>query len=291
MLTENAIKLIEEAIGITGLQGLISSTETLDITPKKTKHFDQVSYDKMLENLTNDLPPEKYEEAKRAGEEMKVKKIKREKGFEFEGKTIEALAEYYEKEISLKSKTDVSEIEKKYIKDLEDHKKAIETERKEKENQIFLRKKDKIDANIDAQFYSLQIDVPPTLKEAADIERFRKNEIEKNKIYFKSQYQFDVDEFGTLIIKDLTGQVKKDELLNPIKIDNVVKEFAAQNFISYGVQQGAKGRGGKDQYPGVNALQGIKSVDELKTYAKEKGIKEGTEEFDAIFIEFKKNNK
>ncbi len=290
MLTENAIKLIEQAIGITGLQEMITSNDALDITPKKTKHFDEVSFKQMTDNLTSSLPAELYKEAKEAGEEIAVKEIKRANGFEFEGKKVKDLTEYLSKQIELKSKTDSTEIEKRYQKEIEDHKKLIESERKEKENLALLRKQDKINWIVDNHFNSLQIDVPGHLKDAEQINSFRKNEIEKNKIYFKSQYQFDVDDFGNIIVKDLTGNVQKDELLNPVKIDNVVKDFAAKNFITYG-QQGIKGRGGKDEYPGNNLLSGIDSLDKLYDYAEKNGIKKNTSEFDAIYAEYSKNNK
>jgi hypothetical protein len=291
MLTENAIKIIENAIGITGLQEMITNTEALEIVPKKTKHFAELDYNVLVENLSSQgLTPEKYAEAKQAGEEMAIKEIKRLNSLEFEGKTAKALSEYYQKQIELKSKTDVSEIEKTYKSDLEKLQKTIETERSEKEKIIQQRKMDKINWEVDNHFNSLQIEAPPTLKDVEQISTFRKNEIEKNKIYFKSQHQFDVDENGIVIIKGTDGKILKDELLVPVKIENKVKEFAAQNFITYG-QQGIKGRGGKDEFSGNNILSGIKTVDQLYEYAEKQGIKKNTSEFDAVYAEFKKNNK
>lgn len=291
MLTENAIKLIETAIGITGLQEMITSTEQLEVTPKKTVHFDEVSYQQLRDNLTKSLPPEYYKEAKEAGEEIAVKEIKRAMNYEFEGKTVKALNDFYQKQIELKTKTDISEIEKHYKIELDEHKKLIETERKEKENIILKNKKDKQNYDIDLQFSLINIDAPPSLKDENEILKFKKNEIEKNKTYFKSLYPSDTDENGNTILKDsLTGQILKDETLNPVKLENKVKEFAAQNFISYS-QQGTKGRGGKDEYPGNNLLSGIKSLDSLFEYAEKQGVKKGTKEFDALYAEFNKNNK
>jgi len=268
MLTENAIKTIEQAIGITGLQEMITSTEALEITPKKTKHFDEVSYNQLHDNLTKSLNPELYKEAKEAGEEIAVKEIKRAMGYEFEGKSVKALNEFYQKQIELKSKTDLTEIEKQYKADIEKLQKTIETERNEKEKTIQQRKLDKINWVVDNQFNILNIDVPGHIKEPEQINNFKKNELEKNKIYFKSQYQFDVDDIGNVILKGLDGQIVKDELLNPVKIENKVKEFAAQNFISYSLQ-GVKGRGGKDEYPGNNQVRsisnGIKWIDKLES--------------------------
>lgn len=291
MLTENAIKAIEQAIGVNGLQEMITSNEPIEITLKKTKHFDEVSYSQLIDNLTKNLPPDLYEETKKAGEEMRVKEIKRKYNYEFEGKSVEALNDYLLKQIESKSKTDLTEIEKQYKTDLEKLQKTIETERQEKEKERLLRKQDKINWIVDNHFNSIQIDVPAHLKDAEQINAFRKNEIEKNKIYFKSQYQFDVDDLGNIIIKDSTGQIKKDELLNPVKIENVVNEFATKNFISYG-NNGIKGRGGKDEYPSNNTLlSGVKTMDELVSYAEKQGVKKNTKEFDALTTEFLKNNK
>jgi hypothetical protein len=290
MLTENAIKEIEKAIGITGLQEMILSTESIEITPKKTKHFDEISYNQLVQNLQSSLSPDLYSEAKQAGEEIAVKEIKRANNYEFEGKSVKALNEYLNKQIELKSKTDISEIEKQYKADIEKLQKTIESERSEKEKISHQRKIDKINWIVDNHFSAIQVDIPANLKEPEQVNQFRKNEIEKNKIYFKSQYQFDVDESGNVLIKDLTGNLIKDELLNPVKIDNVVKDFAAKNFIQYG-QQVIKGRGGKDEFPSNNNLSTIKDIEQLKEYAAKQGVKPNTKEFDALYIEFNKQHK
>lgn len=288
MLTENAIKIIETGLGISGLSEMIASEEATEITPTKTKHFPEVDYNILVENLQSQgLTPEKYADAKKAGEEMSVKETKRTKGYEFEGKSVSDLVDYLEKKIESKSITDVTEKEKEYQKDLDQLKKQLIDKTSEVENISFKRKEDKINWLVDNEFNSLQIETPPSLKED-EIETFIKNEINKNKIYFKSQHSFDIEN-DLMIIKNLQGEIMKDSNLSPVKIDNAVKEFAAQNFIKYGAQ-GIKGRGGKDQYPGNNALADIKNVDQLTEYAKSKGVIPNTKEFDALYIEFQKNN-
>ena len=52
MLTEKSIKIIEDAIGIDGLQDLIASDEAKEITPRKTKHFSELDYNILYTNLT-----------------------------------------------------------------------------------------------------------------------------------------------------------------------------------------------------------------------------------------------
>ena len=87
MLTENAIKLIEDAVGISGLQEMIMNPEAVEIVPKKTKHFDEVSYNIMYDNLTNHGSKGKYEEGKIAGSEILLKKLRDGLELQFEGKT------------------------------------------------------------------------------------------------------------------------------------------------------------------------------------------------------------
>jgi len=289
MLTENAIKILENAVGITGLQEMIANEEAVEITPKKTKHFDEVSYNIMYDNLTKDnFTKDKYEEAKKAGYEMVVKKIREGLGLEFEGKTAENLLENINKKIELLSKNDLTEKETEYQKDLEALKKQIQAERTEKENLAQQRKNDKINWLVDNHFNQLQIDIPAHIKDAEMVEQFRKTEIEKNKIYFKSKYNFDL-EGEQIIPKDINGNILKDDLQSPKKLDVLISEFAKANIIN--LAQPRNGRGEGDKFPSNNGLSDIKSVEALMEYAEKKGIKKNTSEFDAIYIEYEKNIK
>ena len=290
MLTENGYKLLEEATGIKGLQEIVESENQQEITLKKTKHFSEQDYDALYNNLTNNIDPSKYAEAKKAGEEMAVKEIRKLKGYEFEGKTVQALTDYLERQIELKSKTDTTEIEKQYQNDLEQMRKKLSEKDSMIEQVTLQRKQDKINAAIDNHFNSLRIDAPTHLKEEEQINAYVKKEIEKNKIFFKSQYQFDVDENGNLIPKNTNGEVIKDEALRPVQIGELVNRFVAENFVP--IAQPKAGRGEGDVYPVNSNLRNLKSVEELVDYAKSKNIKPNSSEMDALYAEFAKiNNK
>lgn len=290
MLTENGYKIIEEAIGITGLQEIINSTDPLEITPKKTKHFDEVSFNIMHDNLTKQgLTPEKYAEAKKAGEEMAIKELKRLNGYEFEGKTAEAFHDYLKTKLVSDKTATIDEKVKEKERDIEQLRKQLEDKAKEIDSIASKRKEDKINWNIDNHFNSLQIEIPAHLKDAEQIEAYRKTQIEKEKIYFKSQYKFDVDENGNIIPMKLNGDIIKTDILEPVKIDNLVKEYASKSFMN--IAQKREGRGGTDQFPGNNGLSDIKDNDSLIAYAESKGVKKNTKEFDALYIEFQKNKK
>jgi len=290
MLTENGIKLIEDAIGITGLQELMASEEPQEITPKKTKHFDEVSYNVMIDNYQKQgLTAEKYEEAKRAGIEMEIKELKRANNYEFEGKTAKALDEYLKAKLTNDSKATIDERIKEKDADIQKIIKQLEEEKKDKESIAQLRKKDKINWTVDNHFNSLQIEIPAHLKDAEQIENYRKTQIEKEKIFFKSQYNFDIDETGNVIPKDLTGNVIKNDLLEPVKIDNLVKDYASKSFMN--IAQKVQGRGGKDEFPVNNGLSSVDNLDSLIEYAAKKGVKKNTIEFDAIHMEWTKIKK
>jgi hypothetical protein len=289
MLTEKSIKLIEDATGIDGLQDLIASDEVKDITLKKTKHFSELDYNILYSNLTEGkLTDEKKAELKLAGEEVSVKEIKRKHGFDFEGKSVEKLTEYLMDQIELKSKSESSEIEKQYLKDIEQLKKNLS----EKDNKIIeienKRKTDKINAEIDSYFNSLRIEVPSHIKDEEKRNSYIQKEIEKNKIYFKSQYQFDLDENGNVITKDSKGVIK-DDTLSPVKVSELVNKFTVENFVPIETQ--IKGRGEGDRLPVNGNIASIKNADDLMTYAEKQGVKKNTKEFDALYIEWQKNLK
>lgn len=287
MLSEKSIKEIEDATGITGLRDIIASQEAVDITPKKTKHFTEETYNVLYDNLTKQgLTPEKYEEAKAAGEEMSVKSLKRKLGYEFEGKTVEALHEYLSKQIKQSAETDVTKATSELKKDIEKLQEKIaqkETEISTLKNQF---ENDTINNEINSRFNSLQIEVPSHIKDEKEIEKYLKLEREKGILHFKSQYEFKKDEQKRIIAMQ-NGQLIKDELANAKTIDKLMDEYISASYLS--LKKVTPGRGEGDKLPGF-ALNGIKSIDDLVKYADSKGIKKGTEAFDALHQEMIKKN-
>lgn len=285
MLSDKAIEQIEKALGIQGVKEMIASEHVIEIEPKKTKHFSDADYDQLHENLTKQgLTKEKYNEAILAGEEMAVKNLKRDNNLEFEGKSVNNLYEFLNRQIKLKSETDSNKIKAEYEKDIENLRKTISE--KEKEIQLITGKvkADKIDYLINNEFNGLQLEIPAHIKDEKEIANFIKFEKERNKTYFKSLYEFDIENDRLLVKKD--GQIIKDELQNPANIGKLVQDYASSSYMNLKIEK--KGRGEGDRLP-VNNVKEFKSLDELKEYAKTKGIMPGTSAFDAIHIEWQKN--
>jgi hypothetical protein len=67
-----------------------------------------------------------------------------------------------------------------------------------------------------------------------------------------------------------------------------VNDYVSNNIVQV-EQKVVKGRGEGDRLPSTS-LTNIKSMDDLDKYAKDKGITKNTSEYDALYLEFKKNN-
>lgn len=286
MLSENVISKIEKAIGVTDLASIISSEDVVeDLEFGKTKHFSESEHRQLITNVSNDVPKEKWEEAKKAGLEMSIKKLKEEKGFEFEGKNLEALTSYYEKQIELNKSSNDSELKSKYESDIEELRKTINNYKTKLEQNELNNKKFKIDNTIDSYFNSININVPDGIE---DKESYIKTQRNKEKVFFKSQYDFDIDEYGNIITSAKGGDILKDETLTPKKVDNLIQDYVSKNIVQV-EQKVIKGRGEGDRLPSTN-MANLKSQEDLENYAKEKGIRKNTSEYDALYIEYKKNN-
>lgn len=285
MLSEQVLQQIEKAIGINDLASMISSEEVIDnLEFGKTKHFSESEHRQLITNVSNDVPKEKWEEAKVAGIEMAIKKLKETKGWDFQGKSLESLTEYYDKQLEANKIDNDSELKSKYESEINELKKVISKYKGEIEQVNLNSKKEKINNTIDSYFNSLDVFVPDGIEDKDGYIRMQRN---KEKTFFKSQYDFDIDEHG-IITTSKDGNILKDETLSPIKVDNLVKDYVSKSIVQV-EQKSKKGRGEGDRLPSTS-LTNIKSQDDLDKYAKEKGIVKNTAEYDAIYLEYKKNN-
>lgn len=288
MLTSTAIQEIEKATGIVGLQDLIKSEEEKDVVLTKTKHFDEVSYNVLHKNLTEQgLTPEKYEEAKRAGEEMAVKAIKRDSSYEFEGKSVKSLVDFINANNDKAAETSISEREKEVQKDNDFLKGRLVERETEIANLNKSWDSDKINSTINGEFSRLRerIEVPVHIKDEEQQKLYVENEYQKNLLFFKTKYNFERQN-DKVIGKGLNGEVIKDDMANPVTIDSLVNKYEDDSFMN--LKQEIRGRGEGDRYSSQQ-MAGIQTVEQLKEYAKTKGIRENTGEFDALYIEFEKN--
>jgi hypothetical protein len=289
MLSEQVIKNIENAIGVQDLASKISSTETIDsLEFGKTKHFTENDYRQQIINVQNDIPKEKWEEAKQTGIEMAIKELKNAHNLEFEGKTPQALYDYMNNHVEASKTGDIEKIKAVYEKDINQLRENLKEKDSEIESIKLGVKRNKIDSYVDNIFNQIQLEAPMHLKDEKQISEYIRLEREKNKTFFKAQYEFDIDEYDNVIAKKDGELVKDNNTMSPEKVDNLIQEYSKNSFMS--LKQSQKGRGEGDRLPG-SSMSNIKNMDELNTYAEKKGIKRNTSEFDALVIEFNKNQK
>lgn len=287
MLSEKLIQEIEKATGLAGLQGMIESPELVDAELIKTKHFTEGEHRTLVTNLTSEVPQEKWEEAKVVGIEKAIKKLKEEKGLDFQGKSPEDLYNFMHKQIEFSKEADNEKLEAEYKQRLSAYEKKLQEKDSEINQMILKSKQSRINSLIDNHFNSLQIEAPAHLKDEKQISEYIKLEKEKNKAFFKNQYEFDIDEYDNIIAKK-GGEILKDNTLNPIRVDNLVQDYVKSSFIP--IKQSIQGRGEGDRLPSRDMTK-FKSVNEVIEHYKAKGVKPNTSEMDAIIMEYNKTNK
>lgn len=289
MLSERVIKEIEKAIGVEDLASKINSNETIEsLEFGKTKHFTDNDYRQQVINIQKDIPKDKWEEAKLAGHEMAIKELKQEKGIDFQGKSVADLYNFMNNQIEVSKEADLSNIKSQYENDINTLKKSNQEFQEMIDKMKLDSKNSSINSYLDNQFDRLQIEVPDHIKDEKEAERYINQHRNMHKLNFKSQFdKFDIDEYKNIVaVKN--GEILKDSnTLNPVNVDNLVQDYSKNSFMN--LKQSVKGRGEGDRLPS-NKLAKFKSQSELDDYAKEKGIKKHTSEYDAIYAEFKKNN-
>ncbi len=294
MLSEKLISEIEKATGLTELQGMIASEETQDAELTKTKHFTEAEHRQLVTNIQKDIPQDDYENNKLIGHEMAVKaqrdKIREETGddtFDFGGKHVEHLYDYMKKQIDISKETDSSRIRSEYENDISQLKKTLQSEKDRYSELETSIKTNSISNHIKNLVNQDEINVPNYIKDPEEIKNFIKIEKRKNELLFNSTHKFDIDEHKNIITKDLQGNILKDEMQSPMKVDNIYKDFKVKNFMNLKeVKQ--QGRGEGDIFPS-NKMTNFKDINEVITHYEKKGVKVGTSQMDAVIEEFSKN--
>jgi hypothetical protein len=288
MLTENSYKVLADATGmdLQELKDAIQADEEKEITSKYTKYFTDADYEVLYNNVLDKGRSEGHENSKQAGEEMAVKEIKRKYGLEFEGKSAEKLYTFMKQLEEKASSEETSKIRGEYEKDLEALRKQVDEERDKTKKIETQRKLDLINSTIDNEFQGFQIEVPSHIKDADKVKDYARKEIEKNKTYFKSIHQFDLNDSNNIVVKNKNGDILKDDKQSPLPVDILVKKFAEDNFMNIKQQKGGRGEG--DYHSGSNELINIQSDDQFNAHLKKKGIHPNSGEADALYIEWKK---
>lgn len=285
MLKDEIWQEIEKATGISDLKAKALSEEEQEVTITKTKHFAAQDYDIMHQNILDEGKKQGYADGKLAGEEMRVKEIKRNKNYDFEGKNIDSLVEYLESTIESSKKKAQEGTENEYQKDLEALRLKLSDKDKEIETLNLKHKHSKINSAIDNFFNAIPIEIPSNITDEKQRADYVKKTLDMHKTFFKSQYSFDLGDNDKIIAKS-GEEVIKDELQNPLSIDSLVKSYQEQSFMP--IKQKRKGRGDGDYTPTHNELADIRTREEFNDYLENKKVKIGTSEADALFAEWNK---
>lgn len=288
MLSEKLIQKISSAIGVDDLASKITSEEVIeDLDFGKTKHFTENDYRQQIINIQKDIPKEKWEEAKLAGHEMAIKKLKEDKAIDFHGKSVEDLFTYMQSQIEISKESDISKLKSEHDNNLSILKKTIEEKDKEIEKIKLDGKNSRINSHISNLFNSVQIEVPDYIKNEEDVKKYVQEHKKMHELNFKSKFEkFDIDEYNNIIaVKE--GKVLKDsDTLNPVTVDNLFQDYSKNSFMN--LKQSRKGRGEGDKYPSVD-MTNIKTQEDLEKFAEEKGVIKHTSEYDALYAKYIKN--
>ncbi|HPJ65958.1 MAG TPA: hypothetical protein PK243_10585 [Flexilinea sp.] len=173
----------------------------------------------------------KYNEAKKAFEEMTVKKIKEEKEYtDFNGTTFEELFQHHDNKLKSKYDSSADDRVKTLESDLEKMKGAHATEKQQLSDQVNDYKSKFEQERIDTKILSA-MPKETTIKPEAIV------------TLFKSNYQLSLDENGNIVVSK-NGEVLKDAgTASPLPFDKVFTEYVdAEGYIG---KRGGRG-GGND---------------------------------------------
>lgn len=209
-------------------------------------------------------------EHERVGLEIGVKQMKEKFGLEFDGKSMETLVEAAQKKALADAKIEPEGKLKEALKNIETLKQTVTT----KEQEV---------NEIKTQFdqYKNQSTIKTVISSALP----EKLAIPKDDFMtiLQNKYQFDVVD-GSVVVKE-NGEIKKDDLLNPVKPSVVIEQFISNNPVYLGTPAG--GSGGKDSTePGAK-----KSLEKFISEMATKGIAPNSAEFNkALDEEIKAGN-
>jgi len=244
-------------------------SEALQADETDVQFTGKVFTDEDLETLkTNILKDNQatYEDAKKAGVEMAVKELKRELGYEFEGKDIKSLLTYHGKKIE----TEAGKEPTAKVKELKDELDKLrqnwqENEQKYKSDLEMAQRALK-DYSINSKLLGQFKTVPQGLT------------VDDAVMIFKKDIEVK-DEDGSLIFYR-NGKKLTDDKMNPLPIEDVVNAFVSQRGW---VQP--DGRGGKNNFGSPTEF---KTMDEAMKHMEENKIDPRSEAGQKIILQVQK---
>jgi len=252
-----------------------------------------------FEVLKTNIEKESYKSGKTAGFEIAIKEAKRktkdELGIETDGiKSVEELIEIRENHSKSSLTKSISEKEKEWQNDktklqtlIEQHKKEIETIKYEKETEF---KNYRVNQILGEAIGSLNYEIPKYVREGGDeaIKDYISIERQKALLLFKSNYNIDFDETGNPYIKQ-GENVLKDELQNPIKINDLIIPFAKKYHLPLSLEK-MQGRANEVNSKENKSFKNLDVSDFEQKMANE-GISRGTNKYDEMLLKFHEENK
>jgi len=277
----------------------METTNTAQVSEPKVHTFT----DEELASYIANIQKEKYESGKIAGVEMQVKQLKKEYGIDEDG--IKDFKTFAEKLLQVKTSTLQTELEstkqslngetQKLVTDYESKFKALQdtltTREKElmtiaeqKENEL---KKYKVETTL-IPALDLAYEVPQAIATQGDeaVNNFLQVEKQKTLLLFKSLHQIDFDATGQIIVKDSNGDVIKDRLQNPEKLQNVVKEFTKKYHIA------TKSDTNGTKYTGTKAgaiNYARMSLEQFNEAITSQGVSKSSNEYIKLYADWKKS--
>lgn len=243
------------------LASAINSEEEVSLEIPNLVYKTEEEYDTLKENL------------RIAGMEIAVKEAKERAGLEFEGKSIENLLVAHKQQVVEKTKEELGGSDDARVKSLEKDILAIQETANSYKSRIDVLESEKESIKNETKIHSTILGAIPdqsTLSiDAKDLMTL-----------YKAQSSLAIED-GKVVVKNEAGEIKKDDLLNPISPESDIKEFA---------QKYAKApTGGR---PSEGSDPGGLTPGSWEAFVKEmedNGTKVGSEEFHKIRMERQKN--
>ncbi|WP_431129744.1 hypothetical protein [Flagellimonas flava] len=215
----------------------------------------------------------KYREGKEAGSEMLVKDLKKEYGYEFDGKDVKSFMSHHDSQLKTKYSKDSNSRVEELEKDLSKQKETYEEEITGYKTQL---------AELSGKYRG------ETVRNTLLSIMPKETTIKPDAIVtlFKSEYQVEEEE-GVLVVKKNGETLKDSKTASPLELQNVFNEYIEKE----GYSKGQSGRGGVNDYgSGGNVAKDLESFqDQWKS--QNPGKSTGSPEYQKDYAEWRNKSK
>lgn len=268
------MSLNKETLGwIAELAGVSVEDITTKINSEKEEGLNKPQGTFFNEDELNKRDSSKFNEGKIAGVEMSVKNLKKEKGYDFEGKDLDTFLSYHEEQIKTKYSKNSNERVQELENDLKKQKNAFEEEINGYKNQLTDLSGKYKGESIKNKLYSI-MPKETTIKKEAIV------------TLFKSEYDIDTVE-GKTIVKKNGEPLKNDKTGEYIPLENVFNEYV----VVEGFSKSQSGRGAGNEFGTEGKRYTAKSPQDFERQWREKNPDKSTtsNEYAKDYAEFRKS--